>query len=106
MTFKPHSIVHSVIYDEKKGKATGVRVINAETKETTEYFAKVIFLCASTLPTAQIMLNSKSASFPDGIGNSSGTLGHYLMDHFSVEVNGEMEGFEDGYYNGHRPNLS
>jgi choline dehydrogenase-like flavoprotein len=104
MTFKPHSIVHSVIYDEKKGKATGVRVINAETKETTEYFAKVIFLCASTLPTAQIMLNSKSASFPDGIGNSSGTLGHYLMDHFSVGVNGEMEGFENGYYNGHRPN--
>lgn len=104
MTFKAHAIVHSIIYDEKIGKATGVRVIDAETKETTEYFAKIIFLCASTLPSTQILLNSKSESFPDGIGNSSGMVGHHLMDHFSVGVSAEVEGFEDGYYDGHRPN--
>ena len=104
MTFKPHSIVHSIIYDEKKGKASGVRVINSETKEVTEYFARVIFLCASTLPSTQIMLNSKSEKFPNGIANSSGTLGHHLMDHFGVGFSANVEGFENGYYDGHRPN--
>lgn len=104
MTFRPHSIVHSIIFDEKRGKATGVRVIDAQTKETTEYYANIIFLCASTLPSAQIMLNSTSASFPNGIGNSSGMLGHHLMDHYFVSVKGKVDGFEDGYYNGHRPN--
>ena len=104
MTFKPHSIVHSIIYDAELGKATGVRVINAETKETTEYFARVIFLCASTLASTQIMLNSISDSFPNGIANSSGTLGHHLMDHYGIESRAMFEGFEDGYYNGHRPN--
>ncbi len=102
MTFKPNSVVHSIIYDEKLGKATGVRVIDAETKETTEYFARVIFLCASTLPSAQIMLNSKSEHFPNGIANSSGMVGHHLMDHFMVSLGAEVEGFE--YYDGHRPN--
>ncbi len=104
MTFKPHAIVHSIIYDAEKGRATGVRVIDAETKEITEYFARVIFLCASTLPSTQIMLNSVSSSFPNGIGNSSGTLGRYLMDHFSISIKAEVDGFEDGYYDGHRPN--
>lgn len=104
MTFKPHAIVHSIIYDEKQGKATGVRVINAETKETTEYFARVIFLCASTLPSTQIMLNSISESFPNGIANSSGTLGRHLMDHYNIVTSARIDGFEDGYYNGHRPN--
>ena len=104
MTFRPHSIVHSIIFDEKQGKATGVRVIDAQTKETTEYYANIVFLCASTLPSAQIMLNSTSASFPNGIGNSSGILGHHLMDHYFVSVKGKIDGFEDGYYNGHRPN--
>jgi len=104
MTFKPNSVVHSIIYDEKLGKASGVRVIDAETKETTEYFARVIFLCASTLPSAQIMLNSKSEHFPNGIANSSGMVGHHLMDHFMVSFGAEVEGFEDGYYDGHRPN--
>ncbi len=104
MTFKPNSVVHSILYDEKLGKATGVRVIDAETKETTEYFARVIFLCASTLPSAQIMLNSKSEHFPNGIANSSGMVGHHLMDHFTVSLGAKVEGFEDGYYDGHRPN--
>ncbi len=104
MTFVPHAIVDSVIFDENERKATGVRVIDANTKNTTEYFARVIFLCASTLPTTQIMLNSTSDSFPGGIGNSSGMLGHHLMDHFGPWVSADVEGFEDGYYNGHRPN--
>ncbi len=103
MTFRAHSIVHSIIYDGKKRKATGVRVINALTKETTEYFAPVIFLCASALSSTRIMLNSKSDSFPDGIANSSGVLGHYIMDHFGYGFSASVEGFEDGYYNGHRP---
>ncbi len=103
MTFKPHAIVHSIIYDEESRKAKGVRVINAETKETKEYFAKVIFLCASALSSTRIMLNSKSQSFPNGIANSSGVLGHYLMDHCGYGFSAEVEGFKDGYYNGHRP---
>jgi choline dehydrogenase-like flavoprotein len=99
-----NSIVHSVIYDPKTNRATGVRVIDAETLETREYFAKIIFLCASTLGTTQIMLNSKSESFPNGIANSSGVLGHYLMDHlYGSGAIGRVEGFQDEYYSGRRP---
>jgi choline dehydrogenase-like flavoprotein len=99
-----NSIVHSVIYDPKSNRATGVRVIDAETLETREYFAKVIFLCASTLGTTQIMLNSKSETFPNGIANSSGVLGHYLMDHlYGSGAIGKVDGFEDEYYSGRRP---
>lgn len=99
-----NSIVHSVIYDPKTNRATGVRVIDAETLETRDYFAKVIFLCASTLGTTQIMLNSKSESFPNGIANSSGALGHYLMDHlYGAGASGRIDGFEDEYYSGRRP---
>ena len=104
MTFRPHAIVHSIIYDEQQGQASGVRVIDAQTNETTEYFARVIFLCASALSSTRIMLNSKSQSFPNGIANSSGVLGHYLMDHFGYGFSAKVEGFKDGYYNGHRPN--
>ncbi|MGI9530311.1 GMC oxidoreductase [Lutimonas sp.] len=104
MTFKPNSVVHSIIYDAERGIASGVKVIDAETKEITEYYARVVFLCASTLPSTQIMLNSKSEHFPNGIANSSGMLGHHLMDHFMVGFSARVEGFEDGYYDGHRPN--
>lgn len=105
LTLRPYSIVESVIYDEKKKKATGVRIIDSETSETKEYFAKVIFLCASTLGSTWIMLNSKSDRFPNGLGNSSGTLGKYLMDHhFQVSSRAEFEGFEDEYHYGFRPN--
>jgi choline dehydrogenase-like flavoprotein len=104
MTLLPHSLVHSVIYDENQDKATGVRVINTETKETTEYFARVIFLCASTLTSTAILLNSKTARFAEGLGNSSGVLGHYLMDHHSgVSGSGILEGGEDRIYKGFRP---
>lgn len=104
LTIATNSVVHSVIYDPKTNRATGVRVIDAETLETREYFAKVIFLCASTLGTTQIMLNSVSESFPTGIANSSGALGHYLMDHlYGAGASGRVEGFEDEYYSGRRP---
>jgi choline dehydrogenase-like flavoprotein len=104
LTIATNSVVHSVIYDPKTNRATGVRVIDADTRETREYFAKVIFLCASTLGTTQIMLNSKSESFPTGIANSSGALGHYLMDHlYGAGASGRVEGFEEEYYSGRRP---
>ena len=105
LTLRPHSNVHSIIYNEETDQATGVRVVDFETKEMHEFYADVIFLCASTLGTAQIMLNSKSNRFPDGIANSSGALGHYLMDHhFQVGATGEVHDLDDRYYQGNRPN--
>ena len=96
--------VTSIIYDEESGKASGVQVINRKTNERTIYNAKVIFLCASTLGTNQILLNSKSASMPNGIVNSSGTLGHYIMDHhMRAGARGIHLGFQDKYYKGRRP---
>jgi choline dehydrogenase-like flavoprotein len=104
MTLRPHSIVNSVIYDEELGKATGVRVIDAETMEMIEYYADVIFLNASCMNTTLIMLNSISDRFPNGLGNDSGELGHNVMDHhFRVGASGEYDGFEDRYYWGRRP---
>ena len=105
MTLRPHSIVNSIIYDEKSGKATGVRIIDAETNETYEYFAKVIFLNASALGSTFIMMNSKSKRFENGFGNDSGELGHNVMDHhFQTGASGEIDGFNDRYYKGRRPN--
>ncbi|ACE82844.1 GMC oxidoreductase [Cellvibrio japonicus] len=104
LTVATDSIVHSVIYDPNTNRATGVRVIDAETLEVREYFAKVVFLCASTLGTTQIMLNSVSEQFPTGIANSSGALGHYLMDHlYGAGASGRVEGFGEEYYSGRRP---
>jgi choline dehydrogenase-like flavoprotein len=105
MTLRPFSIVHELIYDEKKGKATGVRVLDAETGEQMEFFANVIFLCASTFGSTFIMMNSVSNRFPNGFGNDSGELGHNIMDHhLSVGAGAEVEGFEDKYYFGRRAN--
>lgn len=105
MTLHPDSIVHSIIYDEKKGKATGVRVIDANTKEMVEYYAKIIFVNAATLNSTLILMNSTSNRFPNGLGNDSGVLGHYLMDHnYRIEAYGTHEGFQDKYYKGRRPN--
>ncbi|WP_034043000.1 GMC oxidoreductase [Wocania ichthyoenteri] len=104
LTLKPHAIVVSIIYDEKQNKAIGVRVIDEKTHETTEYFARVIFLCASALASTGILLNSKTSRFPNGLGNSSGVLGHYLMDHHkSISAHGILEGYKDKIYNGYRP---
>lgn len=104
MTLRPDSIVHSIIYDDKTQRATGVRVIDAETKESVEYFAKVIFCCASTVGSTSILLNSRSERFPNGMGNDSGELGHNMMDHHHrVGAFGRIEGFEDKYYKGRKP---
>src|SRR5438128_1777431 len=81
LTLRPYSIVHSVIYDERKDRATGVRVVDAQTRESLEFRARVIFLCASALESARILLNSKTPRFPMGLANSSGELGKNLMDH-------------------------
>ncbi|HEU4556048.1 MAG TPA: GMC family oxidoreductase [Chitinophaga sp.] len=106
MTLRPDSIVTEVIYDEQKGKATGVRVLDAHTLQTVEYYANIIFLNASTLGTAFVLLHSTSNRFPNGLGNDSEQVGHNLMDHhFGVGADGEFDGFEDQYYNaGRRPN--
>ncbi|MBU3019352.1 GMC family oxidoreductase [Paraglaciecola agarilytica] len=100
----PNSVVHSLIYDEQSKKVRGVRVIDNDTLAEREYYAKVVFLCASTLGSTQIMLNSTSRAFPDGIANSSGVLGHYLMDHnYNAGATGDVPGYEDEYYRGRRP---
>ncbi len=105
LTIRPFSIVQSVIYDDQKGKATGVRIIDAETNEDIEYSAKIIFVNASALSTTQILMNSKSNRFENGLGNDSGELGHNLMDHtYRVGALGKVEGFDDKYYKGRRPN--
>ncbi len=105
MTLRPHSIVHSIIYDEKKGKAIGVKVLDAETKQEVDFFAKIIFLNASTLGSTFILLNSISNRFPNGLGNGSDQLGRNLMDHqYRTGAEAEVEGFDDKYYIGRRPN--
>ncbi|MBX2962932.1 MAG: GMC family oxidoreductase [Cyclobacteriaceae bacterium] len=105
MTLRANSIVYEVIYDEQKGKATGVKILDAETGEQVEYYAKVIFLCASTMGSTFILMNSKSNRFPNGLGNDSDQLGRNIMDHhLGVGANAEVDGFEDQYYYGRRAN--
>lgn len=105
LTLRPDSIVLDVIYDKDKKRATGVRILDAVTMKTEEYYAKVIFLNASTLGTAHILLHSVSDAFPNGFGNSSEQVGHNLMDHhYGVGAWGSFEGFTDQYYYGRRPN--
>lgn len=104
LTMVHHAIVESILYDEKKDRATGVRVIDAESQNVTEYQASLIFLCASTIPSTAILLRSTSNRFPNGLGNTSGVLGHYLMDHHkSVTGSGQFEGMLDKTYLGYRP---
>ncbi|MPR36016.1 GMC oxidoreductase [Salmonirosea aquatica] len=107
MTLRPHSVVHSIIYDEKKQKATGVRVIDANTKEMTEFYARVIFVNAAAINSNLILLNSTSSRFPNGLGNDSGTLGRYFAFHnYRARISGEYEGFLDTTTDGRRPNGS
>jgi choline dehydrogenase-like flavoprotein len=104
MTLRPHSVVHSVIYDEAKGKATGVRVIDAKTKEAIEFYAQVIFVNASALNTNLILLNSTSRRFPNGMGNDNGLLGKYAAFHnYRARISGEYDGFKDLITDGRRP---
>jgi choline dehydrogenase-like flavoprotein len=93
LTLRPFSVVHSIIYDEKKGRATGVKVIDSNTKEEIEYFSRVIFVNASAINTNLILLNSKSNRFPNGLGNDSGVLGKYVaFHHYGGNVSGRYEG--------------
>jgi choline dehydrogenase-like flavoprotein len=104
LTLRPNSIVHQVIYDKDTKTAKGVRVIDAETNQATDYFAKIVFLCASALNSAWVLMNSATDIWPGGLGSSSGELGHNVMDHhFRCGAQGEVEGFTDKYYFGHRP---
>ena len=104
LTIRPFSVVHSIIYDDHQKKAVGVRVIDTNTKASTEFYAKIIFVNAGTLNSTLILLNSTSARFPNGMGNDSGELGHNLMDHnYNGRISGEHPGFEDQYYYGRRP---
>ncbi|HEX6926733.1 MAG TPA: GMC family oxidoreductase [Longimicrobiaceae bacterium] len=104
LTVVCNAVVHSVLYDAQRNRVSGVRVIDATTGDTREYYARVVFLCASTLGTTQILLNSRSPEFPDGLANSSGVLGHFLMDHHSkAGARGTFPGFEDRYVYGRRP---
>ena len=105
MTLMANQIAYEVIYDNDKGKATGVRVLDAETGKQTDYFAKIIFLCASALGSAYIMLNSTSSRFPNGFGNDSGELGCNIMDHNKPGgSSASVEGYLDVAYTGRRPN--
>jgi len=105
MTLITDTIVEKIIYDPKTGKAAGVQTVNRKTRQRTTYNARVIFLCASTIATNQILLNSTSETFQNGFANNSGTLGKYLMDHHHrVGANGKFPGFEDHYFAGRRPN--
>lgn len=104
LTLRPDAVVHSLIWDDQKGKVTGVRVIDSVTHVATEYFAKVIFLNASALNTNLILLNSTSSRFPDGLANDSGVLGKYIAFHnYRGSLSAGFEGFEDKYYSGRRP---
>ncbi len=105
LTLRPFSVVEGVIYDEKRDRAVGVRVIDAQTREALEFHARVIFLCASTLESTRLLLNSKTARFPTGLANSSGELGKNLMDHcMGGGARGIIPGMEDRTVHGRRPN--
>ena len=107
LTLKPFSIASEIIYDKDRKRAKGVRVVDAITNATTDYTAKVVFLCASTINSAWLLLNSAHDVWPDGLGSSSGELGHNLMDHhFRIGAEGKMDGLEDKTIFGRRPNPS
>ena len=105
LTVRPWSIVTKILYDKDTKKATGVEVLDAETNKTYQYFAKIIFLNASTFNSAWILMNSATDIWPDGLGSSSGELGHNIMDHhLGVGASGKVDGYEDKYYYGRRAN--
>ncbi len=104
LTVRPFSVVHSIIYDENKERAVGVRIIDTNTKESVDYFSKIIFVNASALNSNLVLLNSVSKRFPNGLGNDSGTLGKYVAFHnYRASVNGIMDGMQDKYTYGRNP---
>jgi len=105
MTLKADSIVDKILFDKDTRKATGVHVVDANTGEEHVYKAKIIFLCASTLNSTWLLFNSSTDEYSNGLGNSSDVLGRYLMDHhYHMGAIGEVEGYDDKYYFGGRPN--
>lgn len=105
LTLRPYSIVTQILYDRDTKKATGVQVLDAETNQTYEYKSKIVFLNASTINSSWILMNSATDVWEGGLGSSSGELGHNLMDHhLGVRASGIVEGYEDKYYYGRRPN--
>ncbi len=106
LTIRPNSVVHTVVYDARRDRATGVRLIDAVSREELEFRARVIFVCASALESARILLNSKTPRFPGGLANSSGELGKNLMDHtMGGGATGRLPGLDDGRtFFGRRPN--
>lgn len=104
LTVRPFSVVHSIIYDATKGKATGVRVIDANTHQATEFYARVIFVNASALNSDLILLNSTSSRFPNGLGNDNGLLGKYVaFQNYRGSLGGTVDGYQGKYYYGRRP---
>ncbi|MEP6712548.1 MAG: GMC family oxidoreductase [Ferruginibacter sp.] len=104
LTIRPYSVVHSIIYDEKKERAIGIKIIDASTKESIDYFSRIIFVNASALNTNLILLNSVSSRFPNGLGNDNGILGKYICFHnYRAGMSGEFEGHEDKYYKVSKP---
>lgn len=104
LTLRPWSIVRKLVYDKDSQKATGVEVVDGQTKQTIEFSAKIIFLCASTIASTAILMRSATDIWPGGLGSSSGELGHNIMDHhFRLGASGTYEGFDDKYYFGKRP---
>lgn len=104
LTIRPDSIVHEIVFDTETRRASGVRVRDRVTGEDVEFFARIIFCNASTIGTTAILLNSRSETFPDGLGNASGELGHNIMDHhYGMGAAGDLPGFEDKYYKGRKP---
>src|SRR6185437_2427517 len=105
LTVRPFSIVTKIIYDKNTQKATGVEIVDAETHQTYEYHAKIVFVNASTLNSAWVLMNSATDIWPGGLGSSSGELGHNIMDHhYNLGASGTVEGYDDKYYFGRRPN--
>ncbi len=104
LTIRPNSIVHEIVYDPETGRASGVRLKDAATGEHLHISARIIFCNASTVGTTAILLNSRSEHFPEGLGNTSGELGHNMMDHhYGMGAAGVLPGFEDRYYSGFKP---
>jgi len=105
LTVRPWSIVTKLIYDKNTKKATGVEVLDGETNKTYEFYSKIVFVNASSLNSAWILMNTATDIWPDGLGSSSGELGHNVMDHhYMLGASGSIEGFEDQYYFGRRAN--
>jgi len=105
LSLRPHSLVNKVIYDEQSQRAKGVEILDTETKQTEEFYARIIFLNAATVATAAILLNSVSSRFPNGLGNGSDQVGRNLMDHHKgLSFSANVEGLEEMYYSGRRPN--